>query len=117
MKMALNLKSLGQLDSGHAEAVINDALRKIIEDADDRGDDGKARKAVITVSVEKADSGYLVFRVEATTVMPKQSTGGTMAKVIRNGTKVSAEFEELAPDNPDQGTIDYPEMRKPHPEA
>lgn len=112
-KKKVTIDNLGDLDKGIARGIINHALNQAIQDTDDRGDDGKERKVTITVSFKKMDSGFAGIRVETAVTMPKQATGGTIGKVgFGHRGEPTLEFEELAPDNPDQQTIDYPELKR-----
>lgn len=120
MKLELNLDNIGELDHGVSKGVINETIRQAYRDTIDRGSDGKTRKAVITISMTQSkDKDYVAIHVDGKVSMPTQKTGGTLAKVAANSNGEQVlQFEPLAPDNPDQGTLDFEEPKKrKHPEV
>lgn len=49
----LSLETLGGLDEGYSTKMINTALQAMMQDVEDRGDDGKVRKTIITIEAKK----------------------------------------------------------------
>lgn len=117
MQVPVTCENLGRLDKGLAEGVIDAALRQAFQDADDRGEDEKERKVVIEVSMRKLENDHIVVSLNTHVKMPPQRIGGTVAKVGVKGGEQVLLFEELAPENPDQQTLDFPEVRRRHPES
>lgn len=106
MQRTLCLDSLGELDHGTARVVIDAALRKAVEDLDDRGDDGKPREVNIKVTMEKIDGGLTSAHVKVAAKIPEYQINGTVCrhKVVNGHSRLL--FQQLAPDDPDQRTID-----------
>lgn len=105
----LTIDNLGDFDSGAARAVINHAIGQAVADLDDRGaEDKKPRKVVITLTLERQDNGEVRGRVEVSVKAPGFRTAGTTAKVaVDQATgKPGLLFNQYAPDNPSQRTID-----------
>lgn len=104
----LSLDTLKNFDFGYAHVAVQEALRKVVMDILDRPGDATARKVVLAASIKPVlmQDGDVVqaqisFEIDAK--VPKWSTHPAPANVTRNGTLL---FQELAPDNPDQMTID-----------
>lgn len=106
MQRNVSLENLGELDNGAAKTVINAALMRAIADLDDRGDDGKPREVTIKVSMKKIDGGLVSTHVEAATKCPSYVTNGTVCRPKVVGGQARLLFQQLAPDDPDQRTID-----------
>jgi hypothetical protein len=97
----LSLDTLGELDGGRAKGIINAAIRAAVNDLDDRGDDAKERKVLITLSLKKK-KGNIFLSATAKPTLPAYQTDDTVGeiKIGIDGAKV--EFQPLAPENPDQ---------------
>lgn len=106
MQRTLSLDSLGELDNGNSRAIIDATIRRAVEDLDDRGDDGKARTVEIKIEMKKIDGGLTATLVHAGCKLPAYQTNGTVMrhKVVNGQSRLL--FQQLAPDNPDQRTID-----------
>jgi len=115
MQRNLSLETLGELDNGAAKVIINAALQRAMQDLDDRGDDGKAREVTLKITMQKIDGGLVSTKVEAAAKMPSYLTNGTVCrpKVINGQSRLL--FQQLAPDDPDQRTIDEALDQPPSP--
>lgn len=107
MQRPICLDSLGELDNGAARLVIDAAIRAAVGDLDDRGEDGKPRTVTIKLHLAKMDGGQVVAHVEAGTKVPSYKTAATVSRLARttDGRSVAL-FQELAPAEPEQRTID-----------
>ncbi len=105
----LHCDTLGDLSDGIARGIINAALRQAINDLEDRGGDEKPRSVTITVTM-LARKGITAIDVTAKAALPSYRTDATAAKVAkragRDGVQAALQFQDMAPDNPDQRTID-----------
>lgn len=109
--------TLGDLDSGAAEKIITAGLNSMLADLDDRGDDGKPREVNIKVILVRADDGRsdtVVAHVEVGTKCPSRRTAGTMGKIRMSVRGAEFQFQTLAPDDPNQRTIDELEGDEGH---
>lgn len=103
----ITLETLNQLDSGRAGAIVNATIRQALADLDDRAaDDEKPRKVVITLTLNRLDSGALAAHLESAWKAPAYKTAGTIANLKRDDAgRVTAEFQPMSPDNPNQKVI------------
>jgi hypothetical protein len=105
----LTLASVGDLNDGAAEAIINREIQTAVRDIDDRGHDGKPRKVVIEITMQqnKGDDGRITvdLDVAAQAKVPPRRTGTTVAKPFEKDGKVALLFQEFNAENPDQGTF------------
>lgn len=108
-KIPVSLATLKDLDYGRSAAAIDDALKKMFVDLDDRGNDKKERKVNITIAAGKlGDAPEIYIDVRVKTAFPTYDTQSTIARLqFRGPGDVGAEFTPEAPENPDQGTIDW----------
>jgi len=106
MKSAVSCDTIGNLDHGTARVAIDRAIRTVVADLDDRGEDGKPRKVNITLEFSKMEGGQIVTSVEVGTALPKLRSAGTIGRVVRKDGKSIVMFQDLSPDDPDQRTID-----------
>lgn len=111
MATELSCDTLGDLDSGIARAIINTEIKRAIADADDRGgEDGKARKVKIELSLVMS-KGLLVVSVAAKAELPPYISNHTLGKVMERSTKAGGRtklllFQENSPENPEQPSFD-----------
>lgn len=112
MTSELTLDTLGDLDGGSAREIVNAALRSALTDLEDRGDDGKPRKVTITLHVHLLDNGQAAAKVDAKTTIPAYSTHATIANMTRREGRAGLQFQGLAPDNPNQKTLDEFERKE-----
>lgn len=111
-QQTLSLETIGALDGGHAGEAINTCIREALRDLDDRGKDGKARKVNITIEFVKTPKEQVEIAVEASWSGPKLRTYPTVANVRQDGKGfVKLLFQEHAPEDPDQKTLDEVEGR------
>lgn len=107
MQERLCLETLGNLDCGAAGLIIDAAIRDALADLDDRGSDLKPRKVEIAVTLKVLDNGQVEAHVEACARLPRRRTASTIANLKRQGEQQPRlMFQTMAPDNPDQRTID-----------
>lgn len=106
MQVPVTAETIHLLDDGAAGAAINAALKQMIRDTDDRGADGKVRKTVITLESIKVSDRDVAVTCEVGTTTPKYRTGGTIARLNVVGNTAELNFNAMAPDAPDQRTID-----------
>ncbi len=104
----LSLETLGELDEGRARAIIDEAIRHVVADTFDRGDDGKARQVVITLSLEKMDGGQIVASVTAQTKSPAKRTHNTVGMIGHRAGEPIVQFQLFDRNEPRQRTIDEP---------
>ena len=106
--LEITCDNLGEMNDGLARAIINDCLKRAIRDCDDRGmDDGKVRKAVITVEFKKVADATIVINVKAGVKAPDYqvvSVGHTEAATKR-GSAPTLKFRSDNPERPDQPTL------------
>lgn len=109
MQEPLTAETIHKLDAGAAGVAIDSALRIAVHDLEDRGQDGKSRKVVITLELAKADKGRgrVISRVTANCSLPPLASGLTLHRSRINPATGQEEllFQEDAPDNPDQRTL------------
>jgi hypothetical protein len=108
----LTCDTLGDLDGGRSRGIINAALRRIMDDLDDRGEEDEKVRALdlkITFVIKK---GNLAVEIQADAKLPKYRSNETIAKLTqkakRNGTggvRNAIEFQEHNAENPDQSTF------------
>lgn len=102
----LTLESLGQLAGGQAEAVVNAALKSVLRDTEDRGDDKKVRKVTIVVEMKKVGKDSIAVALQAKPSVPTYQTDNTVADLFLNERgQPEAAFSPVAPNNPDQGEL------------
>lgn len=104
-RQKLDLSSIGQLANGLSEGVINAALRAALRDTEDRGSDKKPRKVTIEIEFKKLNDASITASVKARPTLPPYLTEPTIAHLIVDGEKVSAEFNPNSASNPDQMTM------------
>jgi hypothetical protein len=107
----LSLDTLKDFDYGKAAAALEHALGIAVRDLIDRPGDTTARKVTLTIALKplleqdgdvvNADVGFAVG-----CSIPKWSTNPKPAAVRKSGHLL---FQDMAPDNPDQMTIDEAE--------
>lgn len=107
----LTCDTLGNLDGGRSRGIINAALRRIMDDLDDRGEDEKTRALDLKITFQ-IKKGNLAVEIQADAKLPKYRSNETIAKLTqkakRNGTggvRNAIEFQEHDPENPDQATF------------
>jgi hypothetical protein len=106
----LTLDTIGLLDNGSAKLVIDHNIQMAVNDVDDRGDDGKPRKVMFVLVFQKSEEGLIETRLESKVSLPSYRTGRTMSKVKQTAkNKSELLFQPMAPENPDQQTIEFPD--------
>jgi hypothetical protein len=104
---SLSLKTLGELNNGLAEGIVNSAINRMVEDLDDRGDQDEQPRAVTIELIGRVKDGITTVEVRATCKLPKYNAGRTVAEI-----KMSNEFGKRRPvmqfrgDSPAQQTLD-----------
>jgi hypothetical protein len=107
VKQKLSLETLGDLDNGTARQICNSALARAVDDLDDRGDDGKERQVEIVVGMKQSkDGGFVVTTVSARAKLPVYRSRATVSEINRADGHTELIFNDLAPNDPRQKTID-----------
>ena len=113
-KMELRLDTLADFDFGKAAVAFKQALAQVVKDCLDRPGDKTARKVVLTtiITPEMAQDGDVVnaqvhFEVKA--AVPNWKTAPRPVLTGRAGQLI---FNDMAPDNPHQQTIDEEEEQE-----
>jgi hypothetical protein len=101
----LTLDTLGDLDGGMVRAVINRSIRQALMDTEDRGEDEKPRKVVITISFEKISDRQIGTDVTAQVRLPALRPKATIGNIVFKDGEPSVLFQTLSPDDPDQQTF------------
>lgn len=104
----LTIDTLGDLDSGMARAVANLSIKKMMEDAEDRGDDEKPRKVVITVTALKISDQQISVSFSCQLKLPALQPKATVGKIVFREGEPAVLFQTMSPENPDQNT--FPEF-------
>lgn len=113
MQQSLSLATLGSLNGGSAELIVDAAIRDAVADLDDRGGDELPRKVLIELEMKVLDNDLIDVHVTAIARLPKRRTPSTFGRVTRNSKNQSRlTFQTEAPDNPDQRTIDELETER-----
>jgi hypothetical protein len=104
----LSLETLADFDFGKADVAFQLALKAAVLDMQDRPGDPNARKVILTTELRPKleQDGDVVaadvrFLIESK--VPKRSTSPQPAAMTRAGGLL---FQSMAPDNPEQTTID-----------
>lgn len=104
MSVELSHLTIGMLDGGAVGMMIDAELRNALIDLDDRGDDGKPRKVVVTVTLTK-DRNVTDVLVDAKATLPPRKSNRTVASLEASGRMTSAFFSPDSPGNPKQQTL------------
>lgn len=107
--VGLNLGTLGDLDDGGAAVLINHKIADAVKDLEDRGaKDGKERQVIITIRMRKMDGGKnTAVGVDAVVKAPPFRINDTVTETrIGRGEQPVLVFQQFAPDDPQQRTID-----------
>ena len=105
----LTTDTIGELHHGFARSIIDAALESAYRDTEDRGGDGKPRKVVIEISLEKIDDGTVCIGLEAIAKLPKYQIPDTVAQIqapTKKGAAPQFAFRSDSPERPVQQTID-----------
>ena len=109
MDITLTWKTIGNLTDGQAGHAIDAAIARAVADLDDRGDDGKPRVVTVNLILQK-QRGIPSAEVTAKASLPTYRTERTACRVMqrqsRRGPEAVLNFQDLAPDNAEQDTID-----------
>lgn len=103
MKMPLQAKCLSMLSDGYAGRVIDAALAAINADMVERGDDGKPRKLVLTLTFTPEGSGQTDVEIDVQTKVPALKPPKTIAKYDHAAGGLL--FNPDCRDNPEQMTF------------
>ena len=108
MKMQLSLETLKDFDMGKASVAWQKALGQVVRDCLDRPGDKKVRSVVMTTSIKpivQQDGDVIDCEVEFTVdrKVPAWQTASRPAIPTKKGQLF---FNDMAPDNPRQATID-----------
>jgi hypothetical protein len=105
----LTADSLGDLDHGFARVTINEAIKEVANDLEQRGDDEKPRKVVITLTMTQLNENdtEVQFNVEAKVPPMKLATTIAQKRPVGQGNSGIA-FRPENPTRPDQPTLNFP---------
>ena len=105
--LSLSLDSLKELDNGIVGAMLEKVFHDFCQEIEDRGNDCKPRKLVITITAQKdRPEGSVVSQVEADLKRPAIRSGPTVHQVYFGADGPQLLFSAHAADNPQQLTID-----------
>lgn len=91
MKPILTIETIADMAEGQAGVIVNAAIRAAIADCEDRGDDEKARKVVITLEFLKMGES-IGATVEAIPKVPAYRTKPTIGEIVMDGPRKSMRF-------------------------
>lgn len=103
MKTNLSIETIADLSEGEAAAVVNAAIKAAISDTEDRGDDEKSRKVVITLEFVKMGASIGVT-VDASTKIPAYRTKPTIGEIVVDGRAAAMRF------SPNSRRLDQPTL-------
>ena len=102
----LTWDTLGELYGGIGGAIIDKEIDIAVADIDDRGDDGKVRKVMVCIELEKRENGTIDCRIKAAAKLPVRQTVPTNAEVKRSREGgLQLVFQESNPERVDQPTF------------
>lgn len=102
----ITIDTLGDLHHGAARLAINAEIARAVADIDDRGDDGKERKVTVELSLQKMDDALTVALIRCQAKLPPRQTAATVAKIQYKNGEAQLAFQDMAPEDPSQRTID-----------
>ena len=105
MRQLISYETLGSLDGGMAQTNIDKAIRAAVFDLEDRGADEKPRVVTITLTMKRVGD-QVDCEVQAIPKIPSFKTAATAAEIKYEHGEPSLFFNDLAPDDPAQQTID-----------
>ncbi len=108
MRQELTLDTLKEWDNGRAAVAMKQALRRAVLDLEDRPGEKKVRKVTLTAELtpnmdENGDLDDVEIAFVIATTFPPRRTLPKPAMTDRQGRLI---FNDLAPDNPAQTTLD-----------
>lgn len=104
----LRLETLGALDEGRAQAIIDAEINAAIKDLDDRGGDGQKRKVVIELTMFRNKHERVETTVKAQAKLPPRQVYPTDSKLThhpKHPGQMTLLFNENSPANLNQKTI------------
>lgn len=104
-RLDLSMETLGEVDRGAAQAIVDAEISKAIEDIDDRGSDEKPREVNIKLVMQQRPDGLVETHVACQAKVPPRRTNPTLAELNRKGGHSNLVFSSHAPDNPNQKTL------------
>lgn len=102
-KQALGAVNLNLLSDGFAGKCIDKAIASIVQDIEQRGDDNKDRKLVITYTFTPSKDSRVEIDTQIQTKVPALRPYKTVAKLGKGSGEL--EFDPDSGENPDQLTI------------
>lgn len=105
----LSCETIGDLDNGFARTVIDEALRRAAHDIEQRGEDDKPRKVLITIEMKKLDANAVAILFSAEAKLPPFKLNPTVAlssPAVGGGCTLHFRADNGA--RPDQPTIPFP---------
>ena len=108
----LSLEALQHVEGGRVAAAIDQAIKKAVADCEDRPRNQAVRQVQITIGFKPAGKdaaeGEVDFAVALAVKTPKGESGSIRGSIRKapNATGYVLAFNDLAEDNPHQGTLD-----------
>lgn len=106
MPLNLSVATIGHVDHGAAELIIDAAIKEALEDLDDRGEDDKPRKVLIELSVQRMANGLVEAHVKAQAKLPPRQTASTIGSLAKRPKGVELMFQEFSPEDPAQPSFE-----------
>ena len=102
----LNCATIGLLDQGRAAAVIDKALREMVDDLEDRGSDGKPRAVTIKLELTQIGEDRYAISVDVGTKRPGLRTSDHAADMRKRAGEMTLCFQEHDSEDPKQSRIE-----------
>lgn len=106
-QLSLTYATLGAINGGAAEAIIDRAIDDALRDAEDRGQDEKPRKVVIELTLVQQENGLVEASVTAAAKLPPRKTAPTVARLKKHANGAALLFQEHDSADPDQETLPF----------
>lgn len=100
MSTTLSLETIGQIDDGAAETLIEQELQRVVADADANGLDCKKRKVVIQVTLQvDKKSGVMKTSLQCQAKLPARETREVGSSTRKDRGIAKLLFEEFGEDD------------------
>lgn len=98
MSTTLSLETIGQIDDGAAETLIEQELQRVVADADANGSDCKKRKVVIQVTLQVDKNGVMKTSLQCQAKLPARETREVGSSTRKDRGIAKLLFEEFGED-------------------
>lgn len=99
-KRTLQALTIASLADGFAGRAIDSGLKRVFEDIDDRGDDGKSRTLTVKLTFTPGGGGTVSIDVDTAVKLPSYRPQKTLAKLDHRTGGLA--FSPDASENPEQ---------------